>query len=403
MAIDPLHVCGMTRVAVVAPDDWTIWCFYRHLIAALQSEGAEVTAFTADGPHVPRLLALGMRHVAVPYARFVDPLEDVRLYRTLRRVFTEARFEIVQNITIKANLFGALAAAAAGVDDIVNTVEGAGLLYSDGPSRKVRAIRAIAELGLRRARRVVAQYWFVNERDRDVFVQRGLADPERSVVAIATGVDTKQFDPETVSNAMITAFRDELGIPAQLPIVVNVAGRLLRSKGIAEFIEAARILKERGVEAQFVLVGPEEPNHPDAFPITALRDAVQAGIVKWVSFREDVWTVYAAATVAVVVTYYAEGTPKGVLEGMAMARPIVCSDVPSIRALVSHGKDGMLVKTRSGPMLAETVASLLASPGLRKRLGAAGRTKALTEFDAELAARAAVEQVYGRLPAWRGR
>jgi glycosyltransferase involved in cell wall biosynthesis len=384
----------MVRLAFVAPDDWTIWLFYRHLLAALQAEGAQVTAFSAPGPSVPRLAEMGIEHVAIPYARFVDPARDLKLYLALRREFHQRPFDVVQNVTIKANLYGPLAAATAGVTRVINTVEGAGLLYSDAPSPRVRGIRGLAEVGLKRAKRHVTRYWFVNDRDRDLFVQRGLASREQSVVAIATGVDTDLFDSRAVPLEAIHALRQELSLSADTPIVVNVAGRLLRSKGIGDFIEAGRLVRERGVRAQFLLVGPDEPDNPDAFPIQAVRDAVGAGIIKWIPFREDVWTLYAAAEVAVVPTYYAEGTPKGVLEGMAMGRPVVCSDVPSIRALVSDNDDAVLFPPRDLNALAHEIESLLASSERRMRLGVAARASALARFDANAAARTAVKRVY---------
>lgn len=393
----------MTRIAIVAPDEWTVWWFYRHLLLALQRQGGEITAFTAPGPHIPKLTAMGVEHVAVPYGRFVNPGKDIELYRALRREFTKRRFDIVQNITIKANIFGALAAHSASVANIINTVEGAGLLYSDSPSPRVKAIRAIAEVGLKRARPHVSQYWFVNDRDRDLFVRRGLADPTKSVVAIATGVDTNQFNGDSISETELAAIRKELDLDDTRPIVLNIAGRLLRSKGIAEFVESARIVRGRGRDAQFVLVGPEEPGNPDELPFGVVADAMKDGVLKWISFREDVPQMYALATIAVIPTYYAEGTPKGILEGMAMGLPLVCTDIPSITALVSPREDGLLVPPRSGQHLADAICELLDSADLRWNLGIAARRKAVAEFDADRAAAIAVKEVYGKLPAWNPR
>jgi glycosyltransferase involved in cell wall biosynthesis len=393
----------MTRVAIVAPDEWTVWWFYRHLISALQRAGAEITAFTLAGPHVPKLTSMDVEHVSVPYGRFVNPGTDIQLYRALRREFTARKFDIVQNITIKANLFGALAAHSAGVSNILNTVEGAGLLYSDNPSPRVKAIRAIAEIGLKRALPHVSQYWFVNDRDRDLFVGRGLADGNKSVVGMATGVDTDQFNRHAISETELASIRKELCLDDNQPIVLNIAGRLLRSKGIAEFVASARIVRARGKAAQFVLVGPQELGNPDQLPIGIVSDAVKEGVLKWISFREDVPQMYALATVAVIPTYYAEGTPKGILEGMAMGLPLVSTDIPSISALVSPREDALLVPPRSGVHLADAICELLDSAELRKKLGTAARKKAVSKFDAGEAAAIAVDRVYGRLPAWSAR
>ncbi len=388
------------RIAFVAPDDWTVWLFYRQLIRALSVAGARITVFSAAGQYVPRLLALDTEHVAVPYARFVDPYRDLRLFWSLWRGFLTRRFDVVHNFTIKANLYGALAASAAGVRSIINTVDGAGLLYSGTLDWRLRLVRGVAEIGLRRVRARVLRYWFVNPHDRDVFVARGLALPESCVVAIATGVDTQQFDPETVPRSAIAAFREEIGVSDHVPLVTMVAGRLLRSKGVGEFVEMARRLRAQGVRMQALLIGPEERDHPDALPSSAWSGAVREGVVRLMGFREDVWTAYAASDVVVVPTYYAEGTPKGVMEGMAMARAVVASDLPSTRQLVTHGRDGILVRPRDPGDLTTAVAALLASPARRSALGQEARRTAVTRLDAEQAARSAVDRVYGAVPGW---
>ena len=251
----------------------------------------------------------------------------------------------------------------------MNTVEGAGILYSGDSGPRLRAIRALAETGLRTVRSRVSRYWFVNDHDRGVFVARGLADADRSVVAVATGVRTQQFDPAAVPASQVASLQEELRLPSSPPLVTLVAGRLLRSKGIQEFIDMARRLRRAGVEGSVLLVGPEEPDNPDAFPVARVEEAVAEGALRWVRFREDVWTVYAASDVVVVPTAYAEGTPKGVMEGMAMARPVVCSAVPSIRAMVRNGEDAVLVPPRDTDALARAVAALLRDPARREAMG----------------------------------
>jgi glycosyltransferase involved in cell wall biosynthesis len=179
-----------------------------------------------------------------------------------------------------------------------------------------------------------------------------------------------------------------------------VAGRLLRSKGVGEFLEMARHLRSAGVTAQAVLVGPEERDNPDAFSPSVLRAAVRDGLVRWNGFREDVRTVYAASDVVVVTTQYAEGTPKGVMEGMAMARPVVCYDIPSTRALVAHGRDGMLVAPGRPAHLAGIVDALLRSLDKRTDLGSEARRRAVVQFDAERVAQLAIRNVYAAIPGW---
>jgi glycosyltransferase involved in cell wall biosynthesis len=385
------------QIAFVAPDAWTVWLFYRHLLETLQRHGAAITVFTASDPYVERVKGLGARHVAVPYARFVDPRRDLALARRLYTAFRRSKPDIVQNVTIKANLYGALAARAAGTGRIINTVEGAGSLYTEPLGLRRRAIRAAVEFGLRHVRRDVSRYWFVNTLDRDTFVRRRLATLDQSVVTVATGVDTKMFSPAAVSAAAREAFRGELSLTSDALLVTLVAGRLLRAKGVLEFLELARNLRAVGSPARALLVGPVDSGNPDAVPRSIIEAAVSGGTLQWIPFREDIPTVYAASDVVVVPTRYAEGTPKGVMEALAMERAVVCFDTQAVREMVTDGSDALLVPVGDTGQLTEAIAALLAVPERRASLGRAGRQTALSRFDADASAQRAMDLVYGSM------
>lgn len=388
------------RIAFVIPDDSTAWLYYHHLIEALLNGGAEVTVFSTPGPFVARLEEVGAGHVAVHYERFISPLRDVSLLRELRQAFIRRRFDVVQNFTVKANLYGTLAAISADVPTIINTVEGAGILWSDSPSPKIKLLRTMVEAGLRRVRPRIFRYWFVNAHDRNHFVKRGLALRERSVVAISTGVDTDDFNPNAVPAAAIEAFRSELEIPAGIPVITMVAGRLLRSKGVETFIEIARRLREAGIAGRAVLIGPEDPGHPDALDLSIVQRAVEDGLVRWTGFRGDIATVYASSDVVVVPTTYAEGVAKSVVEPMAMAKPVVCFRTPAIEEMVYSGVDSILVATGDTDALLNAVVDLLQNESRRAEIGSAARAAVLERFDAQKQAERAADRVYGEVPGW---
>ncbi len=388
------------RIAFVVPDDSTAWLYYHHLIEVLLEAGAELTVLSAPGPFVARLQAAGANHIAVPYERFVSPLHDISLFRELRKAFILHRFDVVQNFTVKANLYGALAAISAGVPTIINTVEGAGILWSDSPGTRIRFFRAIVEAGLKRVRKRVFRYWFVNAHDRNLFLERRLALREKSVIAISTGVDTAEFDPNAVPSAAIGAFRRDLQIPPRVPMVTMVAGRLLRSKGVETFIYIARRLREAGIPAQAVLVGPEDPGHPDALDPSIVQNLFKDGLVRWTGFRDDIATIYASSDVVVVPTTYAEGIAKSVVEPMAMARPVVCFRTPAIEEMVRPGVDSILAAPGDADALLSGVMELLQSPGRRTEIGSAARHAMLSRFDARKQAECAVARVYGDVPGW---
>ncbi len=388
------------RIGFVVPDDSTAWLYYHHLIEVLLEAGAELTVLSAPGPFVPRFRAIGVNHIAVPYERFVSPLHDISLIRELRRAFILQRFDVVQNFTVKANLYGALAAIRAGIPTIINTVEGAGILWSDSRSPRIRFLRAIVEAGLRYVRPKVFRYWFVNAYDRNLFLERGLALRERSVIAISTGVDTAEFNPKAISNGEIESFRRELEIPPGVPVITMVAGRLLRSKGVETFLYVARRLRDAGIAGQAVLIGPEDPGHPDALDPSIVHRAADDGLVRWTGFRNDIAAIYASSDVVVVPTAYAEGIAKSVVEPMAMAKPVVCFRTPAIEEMVRPGIDSILAAQGDADELFNGVVELLLSPRRRTEIGWAAQEAARARFDARKQAERAVARVYGDLPGW---
>lgn len=391
------------RIAFVVPDDSTAWLYYHHLIEALLESGASVTVLSAPGPFAKRFREIGASHVPVPYARFVSPFSDISLFRELRKNFVRRRFDIVQNFTVKANLYGALAAISAGIPTIINTVEGAGILWSEPTSPKVRLLRTMVEAVLRRIRSRIHRYWFVNAHDRDLFVARGMTSSKQSVIAISTGVDTSEFDPNAIPVAAIESARRELGISPARPVITMVAGRLLRSKGVEVFLRLASRLHNAGISVHALLVGPEDFGHPDALDTSIVQRAVKDGVVRWVGFRDDVATIYAASDVIVVPTTYAEGIAKSVVEPMAMAKPVVCFRTAAIEEMVEAGTDSILVAPGDEDAMYAAVVDLLRDPRRRSDISRAARVAILERFDAHTQAEIAVDRVYGSVPGWKPR
>ncbi|MEO5903181.1 MAG: glycosyltransferase [Gemmatimonadaceae bacterium] len=389
------------RIGFVVPDDATAWLYYRHLMEALTEAGAEITVLSAPGPYVERIKNSGFRHVALPYARFVTPLSDIRLAMALRKEFVRHRFDVVQNFTVKANLYGAWAAASAGVPAIINTVEGAGILWSTNPSKRVRLMRDAVEAGLKLLRRYILLYWFVNRHDRDLFVRREIATVDRSIVAISTGVDTDTFNAAAVSAKSLDALRQEIGIAPGVPVLTMVAGRLLRSKGVEAFVELGRQLRSAGIRVQLVLVGPEEADHPDALDRAIVTGAVGDGLLVWTGYRDDIPAIYALSDIVVVPTTYAEGIAKSVVEPMAMALPVICSFTPAIDEMVEAGVDAIVLPANDDKALFDAVMKLLTDEALRNRIGAAARRSVELRFDARREATAAAHRVYSMVPGWR--
>jgi glycosyltransferase involved in cell wall biosynthesis len=172
--------------------------------------------------------------------------------------------------------------------------------------------------------------------------------------------------------------------------VVVLAARMLDSKGVREFVEAARLLRSRGVEVRMQLAGGPDPGNPESIGEPQLRAWAAEGAVEWLGHRTDMPAVYAAAHIACLPSYR-EGLPKALLEAMAAGLPVVSTDVVGCRYAVTAGETGLLVPARDAVALAEAIAWLAADADLRRAFGAAGRKRAEAEFASGVVVRQTLE------------
>jgi glycosyltransferase involved in cell wall biosynthesis len=218
-----------------------------------------------------------------------------------------------------------------------------------------------------------------NPDDIRTFTGARLVNPDDVRLIPGSGVDCSRFTPaETQREAAGARFR------------VVLPARLLWDKGLAEFVEAARILRGRGAAIDFLLAGDPDPGNPAAVPEAVIRGWVDEGLVQWLGHVSDMPALFRSVD-CVALPSYREGLPKGLIEAAACALPLVTTDVPGCREVVTDGEDGLLVPVKNGAALADAIARLEADPALRRRLGAAARAKALELFDE----RSVVERTLG--------
>jgi glycosyltransferase involved in cell wall biosynthesis len=246
-------------------------------------------------------------------------------------------------------------------------VTGLGYLFATG-SLSARLRRALLVRGLRFARhpnlRVVVQ----NDEDGELLLHEGIIQKDQLAWIRGSGVDLDRFRA-----------RPE---PPGPPLVVLCA-RLVWQKGVQEFVDAAAALHREGCGLRFALIGEPDPGNPLAVPRDRLQGWAEAGLVEWWGHREDVPAVFAAASVVCLPSTYREGVPKVLLEAAAAGRPIITTDVPGCRDVVSDGVNGLLVAPGSASSLADALRRLARDPVLRARLGRAGRVRAEREFGVE--------------------
>lgn len=356
------------RFVFFANTDWYLYNFRRSLAVELGSRGHDVLLISPHGPYGSRLQSLGFRWVAAPMVRrSLNPIRELFLIAWLARCLRRERADLIHAFTIKPAIYGSLAARLAGVRASANAVAGMGYVFTsdDVLATALRpAVRALMRLAFDDASaRLILQ----NEDDLAWFRAQRVVDNTRIRLIPGSGVDLKRFSPGAADRGS-GQFR------------VLLAARLLWDKGVGEFVEAARRLKSSGAAAQFLLAGNPDPGNPAAVPEAAIRGWEREGLVEWLGHVDDMPALLSTVH-AVVLPSYREGLPKTLIEAAACGLPLVTTNAPGCREVVTHGVDGLLVPVRDAGALAAAIAMLESDPDLAARLGAAAKNKALEYFD----------------------
>jgi len=344
------------------------WFFASHrLPLALAARAAGYDVHVAAGSEgASAILESGLPFHPLNVVRGATPLRnDLELLQSLVRLYRGVAPDIVHHVGMKPVVFGSLAARRVGVPWVVNAVSGMGTLaLARGARARVRRliVRPLLRAGSNRPRcRVI----FQNAVDQAEYVATGIVSPDRAVLIPGSGVDLDEFRASPQ--------------PDGLPVVLLPA-RVIYDKGVGEFVEAARLLRARGVLARFALAGRLDPDNATGVTRDVLDRWVAEGVVEWWGEAGDMPRAYRAAAV-VCLPSYREGMPKALLEAAASGRAIVTTDTPGCRDCIEEGRTGLLVPARDAVALADALQVLLADNAKRIRYGAAGRALAERQFD----------------------
>lgn len=366
------------KIAVISSYAPSLLNFRGPLIRDLITAGHQVSV---GGPDIDadvraRIEALGAVVHETPLNRNgTGILADLRYYHTLRRLMLREKPDLVLTYTIKPNIWGAFAAAAARISSFA-LVTGLGYAFTETgkrPTLKKRLAGMVARRLYRAATDRNQQVIFQNSDDLRDFIAAGcLADPDKASIIAGSGVDMNHYA--------------RLPLP-ETPVVLMIA-RLLRTKGVADYAEAALTIRKSHPQARFLLVGPFDGG-PDSITEAELDQWVADGL-EYLGSRDDVREALAEARIYVLPSYR-EGTPRSVLEAMAMGRPVITTDVPGCRETVENGVNGFLVPVRNPVALAKAISQLLDDPHQAERMGDAGYNLVARKFDVHLVNRQIME------------
>lgn len=380
------------RIAIVNHDDFSIWTFRRALIARLVADGHDVDVMCGHGPYIDRILGLGVNWVPMEMPRFITPVEDLTWIWRLWRLFRKGKYDLVHLFQNKIIVYGAVTAKLAGVGRICASSTGIGYITNDIPGLKNRIVALITKMLYRIAMPQIDKVLFQNEYDRDHLISSGYVQRDRTVLIRGSGVSLREFSDRAIDATASARISRRLG-DTEGRIVIAMVARAVLTKGVAEFIAAAHTLELRCPgQALFVLWGDVEEDNPETLTASELRASEHAGF-RWMGWCDTVREALYAADIAALPSYR-EGTPRSMLEAMAMGKPVVTTLAPGCEALVDEGQNGFLVPVKNAAALASAIEKLVTDRELRTEFGAASREKCRREFSDEIVVRRILADLY---------
>jgi len=359
------------RILIALNTAWNLVNFRAGLIRALVAQGYEVVAVAPDDAYSERLAGLGCRFVALPMDnQGTHPGRDLLLFFRFLKLLHREQPDVFLGYTAKPNIYGSLAASLRGVP-VVNNIAGLGAVFiQDG--WLVRLVRGLYRVALSRS----AKVFFQNNDDRSLFINARMVKAEVSDLLPGSGIDLTRF----------TSTVDKYGLPYSARNGGNnfrfiLIARMLKDKGVGEYVAAAKIIRARYPQAQCCLLGFVDALNPAAISRAEIDAWVAQGNVLYLGVSDDVRVEIAGAD-CIVLPSYREGTPRTLLEAAAMGKPIITTDAVGCREVVDDGVNGYLCKVRDAEDLAATMLRMIElSLSERATMGAAGRKKMELQFD----------------------
>jgi len=295
-------------------------------------------------------------------------LNEFLIIWSLTKLFIRIKPDLIHLVTIKPYLYGGIAARIAGVHAVVSAVAGLGSLFSN-KTYKLKILRhmlyPIYRLAFNHNNQITI---FQNTNDRDTLLSWGVIDKANCVIIRGAGLDLSEYP---IKN-------EPIGIP-----VISFAGRLLLDKGVKEFVEASTLLKARGIEADFWLIGSPDFGNDNTITHQQLNEWHNARIINYLGYRSDIAKLFSKSNIVCLPSYYGEGLPKVLIEAAASGRAVITTDHPGCRDAIEPYKTGLLVPVKDALALADAIQDLICNTDKRKYMGIAGRALAEREFTIE--------------------
>ena len=376
-----------SKVLLVANTSWYLYNFRLALLQDLRAAGYQVAAVAPRDSYTPLLEQEGFTvHPWLVARRSINPLQEAHALVDLVRIYQRESPDLAHHFTIKACLYGTIAAKLAKVPRVMNAVTGLGHVFL-GTRKRTRLLRRALKPLYRAvfmARRAIVV--FQNADDQDKLVQLGITDGERAELIRGSGVDIEHFRPPA----------DHAG-RFHSPLMLLFPSRLIREKGVDDLLDACRTLWDEGIPLELLVAGDLDGGNRSSLSAAELQALAQEPRLRCLGHVDDMRSLYAASDV-VVLPSWREGLSRALIEAAAMELPIITTDVPGCRDVVDHGINGLLVPLHDARAIELAIRLLLANPDLARRFGKAARQKVVAEFQVSIVNERTLHQYSALLP-----
>lgn len=360
-----------TKIAYVSPTDYNLYFFRLSWLKALRREGAETYAVIPEGEYVEKIRDAGIQICIYPNVRGSwNPLRWVQTVSCLSKIFRENQFDVIHLFTFYPIILGTLAAWFARAPCIIQHVTGLGSLYIQAFTAGQKVLKWLSSWAYEKAFRSAQFIIFQNPVDKKQLYENLKIDTPARVV-LGSGVNTNYFSPKSVDLDKVTKLKKTFGI-TEKNIVVSTIARLLKHKGILEFVQAAEKLYALDPRFIFLIIGWEDSANVSALSSEEIKRFKNKPFIKLLGFQSDVRECLALSDIYVLLSYR-EGLARSVLEAMAMEKPVIVSNVPGCQELIVENKTGFSVDCSDLAMIIEKIQTLAENPNLRKKVGAQAR------------------------------
>ena len=365
------------KVVHVVPIDVSLKVHFGNYMKYLHNQGYSVSAITHPGSWLQQdtIIFDSIFVKIIEFQPRISPLNDLKTTWQLIKYFRKEQFDIVHTHCIHPGLLGRLAAKLTKVPVIIHTIHGLYSFEGMSPSQNF-FFDTMEKIGATFSDLILSQ----NKEDIEAAITKKISPPEK-IRFLGNGINLKGFDPDQISSEKVSALRKSLGISPE-EAVIGFIGRLVREKGIIEFIEAANTLKSKGVKARYLVIGtPQKNKSTSIYPEEILKAYGLSEDVMLLGYREDIPELYALMDILAFPSHGREGVPRVVMESATFGLPVVAARGRGVNEAVVDKETGILVQPRSGTALADGILQLLENPSLAAEISRNARLHAATHFD----------------------